>query len=97
MKTNNPLEEFKREFSHNQEIIESLEKKLVEKEEEIIGFCQLNGDHLHYAIASKGPTYWYGIWVKDKHGNEPPMKRICNYLNPNKEKELILRRHHEGD
>lgn len=97
LKTNNSLEEFKREFFHHPEVIEALRKRLVERKEEIIDFCQINGDHLHYAIASKDDTYFYGIWVKDKNGNESTMIRVCNYLDPNRKRELIFRRLHERD
>lgn len=92
LRTNNPLEEFRREFSHRPKVIEALEKKLENKKETLIGFCQINGDHLHYAIALKDATYFYGIWTEGKDGNESTMIRICNYLNPDREKELIFKK-----
>ena len=74
------MDEFKEIFSSYPKVVSALENKLKEKEETLIDVIQINGDHLHYAILIKGPTYWYGILTRDKQGNKSNLTRICNYL-----------------
>ena len=78
----NPLamEKLKRTFESYPEVISLLEKTLQEKEETLVNYVQINGDHLHNAILEKGPTYWYGIWVQDKKGDISKLIRVCDYI-----------------
>ena len=76
------MKELKEVFSDYPRIIKSLEEKLRKNKEVLIDFVQIHGDNITIGspLYLMGPTYWYGIYTKNKQGEEKQLTRICDYI-----------------